>query len=45
LEQEGPAILEVFTDPDEFHEPKVIASLDKTGNFIPGKLKNIQWIE
>jgi acetolactate synthase-1/2/3 large subunit len=45
LSQDGPAVLEVFTDPEEFHEPKVIASLDKNGNFIPGELKNIQWIK
>jgi acetolactate synthase-1/2/3 large subunit len=41
----GPAVCEVFTDPEEFHEPKVIAKLDSTGKFIPGELKNIQWIE
>lgn len=45
LSSEGPAVLEVFTDPDEFHEPKVVASLDANGNFIPGQLNNIQWIE
>jgi acetolactate synthase-1/2/3 large subunit len=44
LTQEGPAVLEVFADPEEFHEPKVVASLDKDGKFIPGELKNIQWI-
>lgn len=42
---EGPAVLEVFTDPDEFHEPKVVAKLDSNGSFIPGELSNIQWIE
>jgi acetolactate synthase-1/2/3 large subunit len=45
LAQEGPCILEVFTDPDEFHEPKVVAKLSEDGKFIPGELKNIQWIE
>jgi len=44
LAYDGPAILEVFTDPEEFHEPKVVAKLDSNGNFIPGELKNIQWI-
>ncbi len=44
LAQDGPGVLEVFTDPEEFHEPKVVASLDEKGNFIPGELKNIQWI-
>ena len=45
LSQEGPSVLEVFTDPEEFHEPKVVASLDAEGRFIPGDLSNIQWIE
>jgi len=45
LSQEGPCVLEVFTDPDEFHEPKVVAKLDAQGKFIPGDLHNIQWIE
>jgi acetolactate synthase-1/2/3 large subunit len=45
LSQEGPCVLEVFTDPDEFHEPKVVAKLDDEGKFIPGELNNIQWIE
>ncbi len=42
---EGPAILEVFTDPNEYHEPKVVAKLDDDGKFIPGELQDIQWIE
>ncbi len=41
---EGPAVLEVFTDPEEFHEPKVVASIDDDGKFIPGKLDNIKWL-
>ena len=45
LSQDGPCVLEVFTDPDEFHEPKVVAKLDNEGKFIPGELNNIQWIE
>lgn len=45
LSQEGPCVLEVFTDPDEFHEPKVVAKLGEDGKFIPGELKNIQWID
>jgi acetolactate synthase-1/2/3 large subunit len=45
LSQEGPCVLEIFTDPDEFHEPKVVAKLDAEGKFIPGELSNIQWIE
>jgi len=45
LAHEGPAVLEVFTDPEEFHEPKVVAKLGEDGKFIPGELKNIQWID
>jgi acetolactate synthase-1/2/3 large subunit len=45
LSQEGPCVLEIFTDPDEFHEPKVVAKIDAEGKFIPGELSNIQWIE
>lgn len=45
LSREGPCLCEVFTDPDEYHEPKVVASLDKNGKMIPGYLKNIKWIE
>jgi len=42
---EGPAVCEVFTDPNEYHEPKVMASLDENGKFVPGLLENIRWIE
>lgn len=45
LNSNGPGICEVFTDPEEFHEPKVIATLDKDGKFIPGELKDIKWLE
>jgi acetolactate synthase-1/2/3 large subunit len=45
LGQNGPAICEIFTDPDEWHEPKVVAKLGEDGKFIPGELKNIQWIK
>lgn len=41
----GPAVLEVFTDPEEYHEPKVVAKLGDDGKFIPGALENIQWLE
>ena len=44
LTSSGPCICEVFTDPREAHEPKVMAKLDDNGKFIPGELKNIQWI-
>lgn len=42
---DGPCACEVFTDPNECHEPKVMAKLDKDGKFIPGKLEDIQWIQ
>jgi acetolactate synthase-1/2/3 large subunit len=45
LSHDGPAVLEVFTDPEEYHEPKVVAKLDNEGKFIPGELKDIQWIK
>jgi acetolactate synthase-1/2/3 large subunit len=45
LKGNTPAVLEVFTDSEEYHEPKVVASLDEKGNFIPGELHNIQWIQ
>jgi acetolactate synthase-1/2/3 large subunit len=41
----GPAVCEVFTDPNEFHEPKVVAKLGADGKFIPGNLRDIKWIE
>jgi acetolactate synthase-1/2/3 large subunit len=41
---DGPCVCEIFTDPKEYHEPKVIAKLDENGKFIPGKLEDIQWI-
>jgi thiamine pyrophosphate-dependent acetolactate synthase large subunit-like protein len=45
LKQTGPVVLEVFSDPEEFHEPKVVAKLGPDGKFIPGSLENINWIE
>jgi len=44
LNHEGPCVLEVFTDPEEFHEPKVAAKLGLDGKFIPGNLEDIKWI-
>jgi acetolactate synthase-1/2/3 large subunit len=41
----GPIILEVFSDPDEYHEPKVVAKLNDEGKFIPGNLHDIKWID
>jgi len=35
-------IVEIFTDPNEIHEPKVVAKgIDKNGNIIPGELTNM----
>jgi acetolactate synthase-1/2/3 large subunit len=45
LAYDGPCVCEVFTDPEEFHEPKVVAKLGEDGKFIPGELKNIKWID
>jgi acetolactate synthase-1/2/3 large subunit len=45
MEITGPVLIEVFVDHNEFHEPKVMASLDKNGKFIPGELQNIKWIK
>jgi len=33
----GPCVLEVFTDPEEYHEPKVVAKLDENGKFIKNR--------
>ncbi len=41
----GPIIMEVFSDPEEYHEPKVVAKLDNEGKFIPGSLHDIKWID
>jgi acetolactate synthase-1/2/3 large subunit len=43
--KKGPIIVEIFTDPEEYHEPKVMATLKPNGQFIPGQLNNIQWLE
>lgn len=42
---DGPLVVEVKTDPEEMHEPKVMAQLDENNNFIPGELQNIQWLK
>jgi acetolactate synthase-1/2/3 large subunit len=45
LKSNKPSVLEIFTDENESHEPRVIPVLDKNKNFIPGGLNNIQWIQ
>jgi acetolactate synthase-1/2/3 large subunit len=42
---EGPIILEVLSDPEEYHEPKVVAKLNDEGKFVPGNLHDIKWID
>jgi len=42
---EEPELIEIFVDPNELHEPKVMATLDENGKFIPGELDSIDWIE
>jgi acetolactate synthase-1/2/3 large subunit len=38
-----PVLVEVFTDPNELHEPKVVAKgIDKNGKIIPGELTNMK---
>jgi acetolactate synthase-1/2/3 large subunit len=39
---DGSIIIEVFTDPNELHEPKVVAKgIDQKGNIIPGGLTDM----
>jgi acetolactate synthase-1/2/3 large subunit len=40
---DGPCICQVFTDPDEIFEPRVVAKMDENGKFIPGRLSEAQW--
>jgi acetolactate synthase-1/2/3 large subunit len=40
---DGPCFCQVFSDPDESFEPKVIAKMDENGRFIPGRLSEAQW--
>jgi acetolactate synthase-1/2/3 large subunit len=42
LKSHGPIICEVFTNPDEKHEPKVTAILNKDGTFSPGELTDMK---
>ena len=39
----GFCFCQVFTDPDEIFEPKVVAKMDENGKFIPGRLSEAQW--
>jgi len=40
-----PMLIDVFTDPNEQHEPKVVAKgIDKDGKIIPGELTNMKVI-
>tara|TARA_R110000824_G_scaffold121208_11_gene277195 strand:+ start:2592 stop:4343 length:1752 start_codon:yes stop_codon:yes gene_type:complete len=42
LETTKPIICEVFTNPDEKHEPKVTAVLNEDGSFSPGELTDMK---
>lgn len=43
FEHDGPCLCEVFTDPNEIFEPRVVAKMDENGRFIPGRLSEAQW--
>lgn len=43
LQTSGPSVLEVFTNPDEVHEPKVPAKIIN-GKLFPGNLQDIKWL-
>lgn len=43
LNFEGPCFCQVFTDPNEIFEPRVVAKMDENGKFIPGRLSEAQW--
>lgn len=38
-------VCEIFTDPQEKHEPRVFPKLNDDGTFIPGQLHDIRWSE
>jgi acetolactate synthase I/II/III large subunit len=43
INKKKPSIIEVFTDPNELHEPKVSAKgIDSNGKIIPGELTDIK---
>ena len=42
IESIGPVICEVFTNPNEKHEPKVSAILNPDGSFSPGELTDMK---
>ena len=42
FKNDQPTIIDVFTDPNEQHEPKVVAKgINKDGKIIPGELTNM----
>lgn len=44
LTSDSPQLIEIFTQPEEYHEPRVKVKIDENGNFIPGELHDIQWL-
>ncbi len=43
LREDGPSVLEIYSDPHEVMEPKVPAKM-VDGKLIPGTLQDIQWL-
>lgn len=41
MKETGPIICEVFTDPNERHEPKVVSKMNQDGTFSPGELTDM----
>ena len=42
LEYDGPVVCEVYTNPNEKHEPKVTAVMNPDGTFSPGELTDMK---
>ena len=42
MQHGGPVICEVFTDPNERHEPKVVSVMSSDGSFNPGELTDMK---
>jgi acetolactate synthase-1/2/3 large subunit len=42
LEYDGPLMCEAMSDPDEFHEPKVVGRPQPDGSIIPGRLDDME---
>lgn len=40
----NPILCEIFIDPNELHEPKIVPKLDQNGKIIPADIGDISWI-